>query len=117
MLPGMFVDMESFPKTPNGKLDRKALPAPDSAREHTQAYEAPHGEREETLARIWQELFGLEGLGRFGCRLDLVDLAIHFRPAEEAAPCLVQRNAPALSWRPAAAAPKPTLACSAFRKR
>ena len=64
MLPGMFMGTESFPKTPNGKSDRKALPEPERARADDQAHEAPSGEREEALARIWQELFGLERVGR-----------------------------------------------------
>ena len=63
MLPGLFVAIESFPKTPSGKLDRKALPAPGNGRDE-EGYEAPRGEQEEALARIWQALFGLERIGR-----------------------------------------------------
>ncbi|MBA2239157.1 MAG: amino acid adenylation domain-containing protein, partial [Lysobacter sp.] len=64
MIPGIFVDIMSMPKTPSGKLDRKALPAPGAEGSGNQAYEAPCGEREETLARVWQELFGRERVGR-----------------------------------------------------
>ena len=60
MIPGIFVDIMSMPKTPSGKLDRKALPAPDAESGGNQGYEAPCDEREETLARIWQELFDRE---------------------------------------------------------
>ncbi|MDO8043112.1 non-ribosomal peptide synthetase, partial [Janthinobacterium sp. SUN137] len=64
MVPGAFVVLERFPLTPNGKIDRKALPAPDQSALATGEYEAPQGEVEETLARIWQELLGVERAGR-----------------------------------------------------
>lgn len=64
MIPGVFVAMNSFPKTPSGKLDREALPVPERAPANDRAYVAPVGEREEVLARIWQELFGLDRVGR-----------------------------------------------------
>ncbi|MDX7988962.1 non-ribosomal peptide synthetase, partial [Xenorhabdus sp. 12] len=46
MLPSAFVVLNTFPQTPNGKLDRQALPAPDSAAVVTRTYEAPVGETE-----------------------------------------------------------------------
>ncbi|MBD2826377.1 non-ribosomal peptide synthetase, partial [Xenorhabdus sp. 5] len=64
MLPGAFVTLESFPFTPNGKLDRKALPAPDQSAVVARDYEAPISEPEILLAQIWQELLGLEHVGR-----------------------------------------------------
>nr|WP_323872207.1 non-ribosomal peptide synthetase [Xenorhabdus sp. 18] len=64
MLPGAFVMLDAFPLTPNGKLDRQALPAPDSSAVITRDYEAPVGEVEIALAQIWQELLGLEHVGR-----------------------------------------------------
>ncbi|PHM69304.1 Amino acid adenylation [Xenorhabdus kozodoii] len=64
MLPSAFVTLETFPLTPNGKLDRKALPAPDLAAVATRDYAAPVGESEIALAQIWQELLGLERIGR-----------------------------------------------------
>ncbi|WP_038235847.1 AMP-binding enzyme, partial [Xenorhabdus szentirmaii] len=64
MLPGAFVMLERFPLTPNGKLDRKALPAPEQSATVTRGYEAPEGEPEILLAQIWQELLGLERVGR-----------------------------------------------------
>ncbi len=57
MTPGAFMLLEKFPLTPNGKIDRKALPAPtrqESAA--TLAYNPPRTPTEETLAKIWQEL-------------------------------------------------------------
>ncbi|WP_338803023.1 non-ribosomal peptide synthase/polyketide synthase [Xenorhabdus griffiniae] len=64
MLPSAFITLASFPLTPNGKLDRKALPAPDLSAVVAQDYVAPVGEIEITLAQIWQELLGLERVGR-----------------------------------------------------
>jgi amino acid adenylation domain-containing protein len=64
MVPSAFVRLDAWPLTPNGKLDRRALPAPDDAALAHQAYEAPQGELETTLAAIWTELLGVERVGR-----------------------------------------------------
>ncbi|WP_369981515.1 non-ribosomal peptide synthase/polyketide synthase [Xanthomonas bundabergensis] len=64
MVPSAFVTLAAMPLTPNGKLDRKALPAPDQAAVASRSYEAPVGEMEQALATIWQELLGLERVGR-----------------------------------------------------
>ena len=64
MVPSAFVRLEEFPLTPNGKLDRKALPAPDAESVVLRQYEAPEGELEETLARLWSELLGVDRVGR-----------------------------------------------------
>ncbi|BET96662.1 hypothetical protein TCT1_15830 [Xenorhabdus sp. TCT-1] len=64
MLPGAFVMLETFPLTPNGKLNRQALPAPDDSGVVTRSYEAPAGDIEIALAQIWQDLLGLERVGR-----------------------------------------------------
>ncbi|PHM76096.1 Amino acid adenylation [Xenorhabdus cabanillasii JM26] len=64
MLPSAFVTLEAFPLTPNGKIDRRALPAPDSFAVVTRGYEAPLGETEITLAQIWQDLLELEQISR-----------------------------------------------------
>uniref|UniRef100_UPI0011AB338B non-ribosomal peptide synthetase n=1 Tax=Xenorhabdus miraniensis TaxID=351674 RepID=UPI0011AB338B len=63
MLPSAFVVLETFPLTPNGKLDRQALPAPDQSAVVTRDYEAPSGELEIMLAEIWQDLLGLARVG------------------------------------------------------
>uniref|UniRef100_UPI002B1CBE23 non-ribosomal peptide synthetase n=1 Tax=Massilia phyllosphaerae TaxID=3106034 RepID=UPI002B1CBE23 len=64
MLPGAFVSLDTLPLTPNGKLDRNALPAPDQAAIVVRAYEAPQGPTEQAIAEIWQDLLGIERIGR-----------------------------------------------------
>ena len=71
MVPAAYVRLSRLPLTPNGKLDRKALPAPDGEAYATRSYEAPQGEVEETLARIWSEVLGLERVGRHDNFFDL----------------------------------------------
>ncbi|MCC7249658.1 MAG: amino acid adenylation domain-containing protein, partial [Lysobacter sp.] len=64
MVPAAFVRLDAFPLTPNGKLDRKALPAPDSDAYATRAYEPPQGRAERAIAAIWEELLQVERVGR-----------------------------------------------------
>jgi len=64
MVPAAYVVLPALPLTANGKLDRKALPAPEGDAFAQRAYEAPHGETEEALAAIWAELLHLERVGR-----------------------------------------------------
>ncbi|SFH03863.1 amino acid adenylation domain-containing protein, partial [Duganella sp. CF458] len=64
MVPGAYVMLDEFPLTANGKLDRKALPAPDESALSRRKYEAPQGEVETALAGVWQELLGVERIGR-----------------------------------------------------
>jgi acyl carrier protein len=62
MAPAAYVWMEAYPQTPNGKLDRRALPAPEleSAEDR---YVAPRTPVEEVLAGIWAEVLRLERVG------------------------------------------------------
>ena len=64
MVPAAYVTLAKFPLTPNGKLDRKALPAPGADAYSTREYEAPVGEVESTLAGIWAEVLKLDRVGR-----------------------------------------------------
>ncbi|MDH3438906.1 MAG: amino acid adenylation domain-containing protein, partial [Betaproteobacteria bacterium] len=64
MRPVPYVLLEHLPLTANGKVDRKALPAPDARAYTTGVYEAPVGEIEATLAQIWAEVLRLERVGR-----------------------------------------------------
>jgi arthrofactin-type cyclic lipopeptide synthetase C len=65
MLPSAFVLLKSFPLTSNGKLDRRALPAPGLEAYASRRYEVPQGETEELLAAIWQQLLHVERVGRY----------------------------------------------------
>ncbi|HEY6248651.1 MAG TPA: LLM class flavin-dependent oxidoreductase, partial [Candidatus Angelobacter sp.] len=64
MVPGAFVQLEALPRTPNGKLDRKALPVPEREAYAQRIYEPPQGEMEEVVANLWQELLKVERVGR-----------------------------------------------------
>jgi amino acid adenylation domain-containing protein len=71
MVPSAFVVLESLPLSPNGKLDRKALPTPDEAAVVSKEYAAPVGRTEESLASIWQELLRVERVSRHDNFFDL----------------------------------------------
>ncbi|MEG0247952.1 MAG: amino acid adenylation domain-containing protein, partial [Pseudomonas sp.] len=62
MIPAHLVFVAQMPLTPNGKLDRKALPAPDVSQTQ-KAYVAPVSELEQQLAGIWQEVLKVERVG------------------------------------------------------
>jgi len=64
MVPSAFVVMDEFPLTPNGKVDRKALPAPDSVRPDLKdAYVAPRTPLEEVMVEIWTSVLGIDEVG------------------------------------------------------
>jgi amino acid adenylation domain-containing protein len=64
MVPSAFVLMEVWPLTPNGKIDRHALPVPDGARPTMDSsYVAPRNSAEEVLSGIWAKVLGLERVG------------------------------------------------------
>jgi acyl carrier protein len=63
MIPGAFVFLEALPLTSSGKVDRKALRAPERPGVDGAAYVAPRTPTEETVAGIWAEVLGLERVG------------------------------------------------------
>ena len=64
MLPTALVRMTAMPLTPNGKVDRKALPAPDtSSNQRSTEYVAPQTDEERKLAAIWAEVLRVERVG------------------------------------------------------
>ncbi|NHB90301.1 thioesterase domain-containing protein, partial [Photorhabdus tasmaniensis] len=65
MVPVAFVRLDVFPLTLNGKLDRRALPAPGNEAFARQVYEAPQGETETVLAAIWCELLAIGQVSRY----------------------------------------------------
>src|SRR6185312_5794215 len=75
MVPGVFVSLPALPMTPNGKLDRRALPAPEnSGIEVDEDYSAPITPNEEVVANICAEVLGLKRLGRHE---NLFDVGCH----------------------------------------
>jgi acyl carrier protein len=75
MVPSAFVTLSTLPVSPNGKLDRDSLPAPDAARPQLErAYVAPQTPIEETLASVWREVLGID---RVGMDDDFFDLGGH----------------------------------------
>ncbi|MGB8956564.1 MAG: amino acid adenylation domain-containing protein, partial [Tumebacillaceae bacterium] len=62
MVPAYFVQLDAIPLTPNGKVDRKALPEPDLSEGRKQHVE-PQTEVEKQLASIWQEVLEIEIVG------------------------------------------------------
>ncbi len=71
MIPAAFVALESFPLTPNGKLDRNALPAPDRGAASIHNFEPPQGEMETKLAGIWADVLKVDAVGRHDNFFDL----------------------------------------------
>jgi len=63
MIPSYFIQIDKMPLTPNGKVDRKALPEPCGSIETGTEYEAPRDEVEEKLAAIWQEVLKVRRVG------------------------------------------------------
>ena len=64
MVPTAFVALDAIPLTPNGKVDRAKLPAPDGSRAiDDESYQAPRNRAEEVLASVWAEVLGVEKVG------------------------------------------------------
>ncbi|HSU80993.1 MAG TPA: phosphopantetheine-binding protein, partial [Thermoanaerobaculia bacterium] len=64
MVPAFFIPLESLPMTPNGKVDRAALPAPSSDRPDSEReYVTPRDAVEEALASVWREMLGIGAIG------------------------------------------------------
>ncbi|MBA2675394.1 non-ribosomal peptide synthetase, partial [Ramlibacter sp.] len=64
MVPSAFVAVDAFVLTPNGKLDRQALPDPDGSALVHRAYEPPQGETELALAGLWADVLKVDRVGR-----------------------------------------------------
>ncbi|QSQ26379.1 non-ribosomal peptide synthase/polyketide synthase [Pyxidicoccus parkwayensis] len=63
MLPSAFVPLQALPLSANGKVDRKALPAPDTTHSEASKYVAPRTETEVHLASIFSEVLGVKQVG------------------------------------------------------
>ncbi|MCW1777586.1 phosphopantetheine-binding protein, partial [Pantoea ananatis] len=64
MVPSLYVAVDEWPLSGNGKLERSRLPAPDAAAALQRAYVAPEGEAEQVLARIWSQVLDVPRIGR-----------------------------------------------------
>ncbi|MFK4440000.1 aryl carrier-like protein, partial [Paenibacillus sp. RC21] len=71
MIPTYFVPLEALPLTSNGKMDRKALPAPQAYVEPGVAYAPPRNAVEEHLVSIWAAVLGVAQVGIYDSFLDL----------------------------------------------
>ncbi|UAA37211.1 amino acid adenylation domain-containing protein [Paraneptunicella aestuarii] len=60
MVPSAYIFMDRFPLTPNGKLNRKALPSPQQQGNDTQGYVGPRNDREARLCAIWQDVLKVD---------------------------------------------------------
>ncbi len=64
MVPAIFVRLDALPLTPNGKVDRHALPVPDQVRQEPEkTFVAPQDELELQLAKIWEQVLGIQPIG------------------------------------------------------
>ncbi len=86
MVPSVILVLAELPRTPNGKIDRKALPAPDfNTATKQEEYVPPRNEREKALADIWMKVLGLEKVGVFDNFFELGgDSLLSFRVANRA---------------------------------
>lgn len=88
MVPSSFVVLGELPLTPNGKLDRRNLPAPDSARPKiNQVYVAPQTSVERSLVDLWREVLQIDKVGTHDNFFDLgghslLLVVVHARLAE-----------------------------------
>jgi acyl carrier protein len=64
MVPSTFTVLDAFPLTPNGKVDRRRLPAPEERRTAARvAFLAPRDEIERSIAGVWRDVLRLDEVG------------------------------------------------------
>jgi amino acid adenylation domain-containing protein len=63
MIPSHFIALDAIPQTPNGKVDRKALPEIATVTKTREAYVAPTDDIEKALVAIWETVLGVERIG------------------------------------------------------
>ena len=72
MMPSAFVQLQELPRTPSGKIDRRALPAPDTKRpELGVPFKAPSTELEKSIAKLWSSLLNIDPIGTLDNFFDL----------------------------------------------
>ncbi|MFB9688718.1 amino acid adenylation domain-containing protein [Amycolatopsis plumensis] len=126
LVPGALVVLDRFPLTPQGKVDRRALPAPRPRANGTRT--APRSPAEEVLTRVWAEVLGVEHVGtqdnffelggdsilgiqvvararQLGLRLSAKDVFLRQTPAELAAAAVREEPAARAAPRPSGPVP------------
>ncbi|MEU1799624.1 amino acid adenylation domain-containing protein [Streptomyces sp. NPDC019937] len=63
MVPAAFVELPGLPLNANGKVDRRALPAPDTEGRHTTGHVPPRDRMEEALAEVWADVLRVDRVG------------------------------------------------------
>ena len=63
MVPSLLINLDLMPLTPNGKVDRQALPKPDGTRQLTNEYVPARNEIEHQIADIWAQVMNLDRVG------------------------------------------------------
>jgi hypothetical protein len=106
MVPGAIVVLEALPLSPNGKLDRKALPAPELRAIGTDR-RAPSTAREEILCALFAETLGIAGVGIEGNFFELggdsissIQLVVKARKAGLISVCAMFEHRALKRWRP-----------------
>jgi amino acid adenylation domain-containing protein len=74
MVPSAFVILDALPVTPNGKVDRRSLPAPEDGGSEIETFVAPRTPLEELVAGCWSQVLGIQ---RVGIHDDFFDLGGH----------------------------------------
>ncbi|WP_258529508.1 hypothetical protein [Paenibacillus polymyxa] len=84
--------VEQMPLSPNGKIDRKALPAPEGSLQTGADYAEPRTAQERALVAVWQSVLGLQTVGIW--TISLIWAAIRSKPSKSHP----VRSRPAISW-------------------
>ena len=77
MVPSSFSVLDALPQTPSGKVDRRALPAPDWQGAGEESYQPPRTPAEEIVASLFETVLGTSGGRRVGARGHFFDLGGH----------------------------------------
>src|SRR5260370_1063395 len=93
MIPSALVELPDLPLTPSGKINRRALPAPEFAAQLEQNYLAPRTEVEELLSGVWAEVLKVGRVGRQAPLKSIPAMASHYlremREVQPAGPYLL----------------------------
>ena len=103
MVPSAFVFLEEFPLTPNGKVDRRALPAPEYKAEEADEFIAPRNRTEERLVEIWETILGVSPIS---VNSDFFELGGHSCSALACLPWSIRRLARSCRSQPSSALPQ-----------